>query len=158
MPAGRSCVAGFAAALVVVGTSAGVTVLGRFDRGGFWIVRSCGLGLGGWWGAGSWPVRMLSGCEGLDDDHGPAASRARMWRGSVVGLVLVVVCVFGVLGRLGMEEFTGASQVLGAPAIGEEAVVSDAMEALRQDVEQEAADELVVCEGHGLVAVGPLAR
>ena len=88
---------------MVVGTRASVTVLGRFDRRAFWIVRSCGLGLGGWWGAGSWPVRVLSGCEGLDDDHRSATSRTRLRRGSVVGVVLVVVCVFVVLGREGKE-------------------------------------------------------
>ncbi len=35
-------------------------------------------------------------------------------------------------------------------AVGEEAVVADAMEAVRQGVQQEAADELVGGEGHDL--------
>ena len=63
--------------------------LRRFDRGVFWILRSCGLGLGGWRGAGSWPVRMLSEREGVDDDHRPAAGRAELWCGCVVVLVLL---------------------------------------------------------------------
>jgi hypothetical protein len=33
--------------------------------------------------------------------------------------------------------------------------VSDAVEALRQDMDEEAADELVCCERHHLVAIGP---
>ena len=58
--------------------------------------------------------------------------------------------------RLDIEESAGACQVFGASAVGEEAIVPDAVEALWQDVEQEAADELGSLEGHGLLAVGGL--
>src|SRR5438105_14555893 len=44
-------------------------------------------------------------------------------------------------------------QVGGAPAVGEIAVVADAMEAVRQNVEQEAADELVGAKGHHLLLI-----
>src|SRR5438067_12928979 len=44
-------------------------------------------------------------------------------------------------------------QLGGAPAVGEIAVVADAMEAVRQNVEQEAADELVGAKGHHLLLV-----
>jgi len=37
---------------------------------------------------------------------------------------------------------------------GEQAVMADAVEALRQDMDEEAADELVCCERHHLVAIG----
>ena len=41
--------------------------------------------------------------------------------------------------------------VVGRGRFGEQPVVADAMEALRQDVAEEAADELTGCEGHDLV-------
>jgi hypothetical protein len=40
------------------------------------------------------------------------------------------------------EQFTRASDVVGARSAGEQAIVADAVEALRQDVDQEVADEL----------------
>ena len=43
-------------------------------------------------------------------------------------------------------------------AAGEQAVVPDAVEAAWQDVDEEAADELVGLERHGLVAAGPSIR
>jgi hypothetical protein len=42
-----------------------------------------------------------------------------------------------------VEQLTRSGDVLGAPAVGEETVVSDAVETVRQDVDEEAADELV---------------
>src|SRR5437773_6416243 len=44
-------------------------------------------------------------------------------------------------------------QLGGAPTVGEIAIVADAMEAFGQDVEQEAADELVGTKGHHLLLV-----
>ena len=41
-----------------------------------------------------------------------------------------------------------------ADMAGEQAVVSDAVEAFGQDVDEEAADELIGLEGHGLVVYG----
>ena len=41
-----------------------------------------------------------------------------------------------------------------AASAGKEAVVTDAVEALRKDVEQEAADEFVRAQCHGALAVG----
>ena len=43
-------------------------------------------------------------------------------------------------------------EVVGADMAGEQAVVADAMEAFGQDVEEEAADELIDIEGHGFMA------
>jgi hypothetical protein len=56
----------------------------------------------------------------------------------------------------GHEEFADAGDVGGAIAIGEEAVVADAVLAFGKHVDQEAANELVGRERHGLVAAGPV--
>ena len=50
------------------------------------------------------------------------------------------------------EQLAGAGEVLGAPAIGEQAVVADAVEAAGQHVDEEAADELVAGQRHDLLA------
>ena len=66
-------------------------------------------------------------------------------------------------GRLGLlwarrhgEQLASVRNVCGSVAAGEQPIVSDAMEALRQHVDQEAPDELVGRQRHGLVAGGPL--
>ena len=71
--------------------------------------------------------------------------------------------IMGWLGRgsdLGCrgDELASAGELLGASgaAIGEQTVVSDAMKALRQDVHEEAANELAGLQGHGLVSLGAL--
>ena len=60
------------------------------------------------------------------------------------------------LGHWHSEQFAGSGDVVGTSATGEQAVVSDAMEALRQHVDEEAADELARLQRHGHVAAGPL--
>jgi len=60
------------------------------------------------------------------------------------------------LGLLATEQLAGAFDVVGAGGFGEQTVVADAVEALGQDVDEEAADELVCCERHHLVAIGAL--
>ena len=52
------------------------------------------------------------------------------------------------------EQPAGVFEMAVAGGAGEQAVVADAVEALRQDVEQEAADELVGGERHDLLPVG----
>jgi|SRR6267142_4103678 hypothetical protein len=54
------------------------------------------------------------------------------------------------------EQLARVRNVCGSVAAGEQPIVSDAMEALRQRVDQEAADELVGRQRHGLVAGWPL--
>jgi hypothetical protein len=77
-----------------------------------------------------------------------------------VGLPLTAIAaavIGGVVARLWCgDEFAGAGDVLGTRAAGEEAVVADAVEAMRQDVDEEAADELVGCEGHDLLPFATL--
>ena len=50
------------------------------------------------------------------------------------------------------EHVADARYVVGTIGIGEEAVIADAMEALREDVHQEAANELTGLQSHDLVA------
>ncbi len=52
----------------------------------------------------------------------------------------------------GAQRLARAIQRRGAAAVGEDAEVADAVHPLRQDVEQEASDELVGRDGHGAVA------
>ncbi len=57
-----------------------------------------------------------------------------------------------ILWRRYVEQLTRSGDVLGAAAVGEETIVTDAVETVGQDVDQEAADELVGVERHQLVA------
>ena len=92
--------------------------------------------------------------ENLDDDHASAAAWARVREGGrLVAIFIIGICSLA-LGLLGTEQLAGACDVVGAGSLGEQAVVSDAVEALRQDMDEEATDELVCCERHHLVAIG----
>ena len=81
--------------------------------------------------------------------------------GEVTGVeLLIAIAVSGLqsgIGRLGGQHMPAASDVVAAPAIGEEAVVADAMEAVRQAVQKKAADELIGakrhCPGHAVVSI-----
>ena len=99
-----------------------------------------------WWRAR--PSRTL---EDLDDDHTTAAAGA--WRTRIrqrSGVFDLSWC-----GR--SEQLPGACDIGLAAGAGEQAVMTDAVEALRQNVEQEAANELVRAERHGALAVGAIA-
>ncbi len=92
---------------------------------------------------------FLSALEGLDDDHCSAAMWARLdedRRFRVIGGVGVIG-----LGGRHAEQFAGQGDVAGAPAIGKQSVVTDAVETVGWDVNEEAADELGYRQGHGLV-------
>jgi hypothetical protein len=54
-------------------------------------------------------------------------------------------------GRRSGEQSPAESELVGTVAVGEEAVVTDALEAVREGVKQEAADELLGGERHDLV-------
>ncbi len=83
----------------------------------------------------------MCGFEGLDDDHGSTAVGAGLGEDRRFG-VIGGVGVVGLGGRHG-EQFAGTGDVAGAAAVGKEPVMADAVEALGQDVDEEAADELV---------------
>ena len=93
-----------------------------------------------------WAVWLWSrqGCEG--DHRAAAAGAAIEWeRGDrrLGGRRRRV-------GRGNVEQLAAQCELLGAMAVGEEAVMADAMEAVRQGVQQKAADELVRVEGQDL--------
>jgi hypothetical protein len=49
---------------------------------------------------------------------------------------------------MGIEQLATAREMAAASTIGEEAIVADAMETVREGVQQKAADELIDCERH----------
>lgn len=61
------------------------------------------------------------------------------------------------MGRSDAQQFAGECEAGLTSGAGEQAVVTDAMEAAREDVEQEAADELVGRERHGALALDTIA-
>src|SRR5918994_4381565 len=93
-------------------------------------------------------TRRRAARESLDDNHAAAAARTGMREGRrLVGIGGISI------GRLALrlwhgEQLARPRDVVGAGGLGEQPVMADAMEALRQDVAEEAADELVRCEGH----------
>ncbi len=92
--------------------------------------------------------RCAATLECLDDDHAPAAARAGI-RGRLGFTVIRTACVVGLPGRLwDMEQLTGSGDILGPAAIGEQAIMADAVEPAGQHVDEEAADELVDGECH----------
>src|ERR1700686_2467484 len=95
-------------------------------------------------------ARRASAFEDLDDDHAPAATRTWMRE----RLRLGAICNTGLALWSGhIEQLSRPRDVLGTLAAGEQTIVADAVEAVRQHVDEEAADELVVRERHHL---GPL--
>ena len=94
--------------------------------------------------------------EDLDDDHASAAAWTRARQGGRLVAFIVIGISSLALGLLATEQLAGACDVVGAGGLGEQAVVADTVEALGQDVDEEAADELVCCERHHLVAIRAL--
>src|SRR6266536_6610644 len=94
--------------------------------------------------------------EGLDDDHASAAARTWMReRGRLSAIT--GICIGGlILRNRRVEQLAYPPEVVDAGAVGEQAVVADAMEPAWQHVDQEAADELVGGEGHELPPLAPL--
>ena len=102
---------------------------------------------GGWRSRGVLRCRGLaSGRDGLDGDHLPAAASRAAAQG-LAGQGFAAVAV--VAGRLGLglrlrhgEEAAAQRQLAPPVAVGEEAELADAVKAGRQQVQQEAPDEL----------------
>jgi len=93
--------------------------------------------------------------EDLDDDHATAAAWARAREGRLVAIMMIGIGSLA-LGLLATEQLAGAIDVVGAGGLGEQAVVADAVQALRQHVDEEAANELVGGERHALVSIAAL--
>jgi hypothetical protein len=104
-------------------------------------------------------ARLAAGLESLDDEHAAAAAGARAcerlcWIG-LAGLLSFCRSIGGILlsRRWGeVQERPHSLDRLGAIAASEQAVVANAVEALGQDVDEEAADELANIERHRGVA------
>jgi len=92
--------------------------------------------------------------EDLDDDHASTAAWTRVREGGRLVAIIIIGIGSLALGLLATEQLASACDVIGAGGLGEQAVVADAVEALGQDMDEEAADELLCCERHHLVAVG----
>lgn len=75
--------------------------------------------------------------------------------GEILVAVAVILCGSTVrrLGNRHAEQVAAVGELLRPVAIAEKAVVADAMEALGQDVQQEAANELVGRNGHDLLPI-----
>ena len=96
-------------------------------------------------------TRLPPAFEHLDDDHASAAAWA--WRADLDRLVGCVVS----RRRDSVQEFAGASDADLSGTAGEQTVMPDAVEPARQNVEQEAANELVGGKRHDLLPVAALA-
>jgi hypothetical protein len=75
-----------------------------------------------------------------------------------LGLVGLGAAVIGSLGlcRRHVEQAARSRDVVRARAAGEQTIVADAVEAVRQDMDQETADELAGSECHDLLAVATI--
>jgi hypothetical protein len=88
-------------------------------------------------------LRLAATREGLDDNH--AAAAARTWTRQHAGLVeRGCRCLGCYWARRHGEQLARVRHAGGAVAAGEKAIVSDAMEAFWQYVDQKAPDELAV--------------
>src|SRR5271167_3541587 len=95
--------------------------------------------------------RRLAAFESLDNDHATTAVRTGMCAGRLfiggVGRGMA-----GLILASRIEQHSRPRDVLDTLGAGEQAVVADAVEAVRQDVDEEAPDELVRAERHDLLA------
>ena len=104
-------------------------------------------------------TRRAAGLERLDDHHASAAARAGMRRllspcRAIVSLLLLRRLHRSRRHRCG-DQLAGVRQRLGfGSAARQQAVMPDAMEALRQHVQHEPADELARLQRHRLVPAG----
>src|ERR1035441_6404041 len=96
---------------------------------------------------------LLGACEDLDDEHRGWGMPAH--KGGSCEAV-ISAAVGGRPGRRLMQQLTRGGDVGLAASVGEQAVVTDAMKARGQDMQQEAADELLARQRHGLVARSPV--
>ena len=109
-------------------------------------------------GVGGRAARCAAAAKDLDNDHAAAAAgawQAMIGRDVRIGWVARLRWIDG--RRRGGDQLSGARHVGLAAGAGQQPVVANAMEALRQNVEQEAPDELIGGERHGAVPHPPVA-
>jgi len=87
----------------------------------------------------------------MTDPQQVIAGTGRPWIGLLLGRLSALGC------RWHREQWLGAGDIGLAAGAGEQAVVANAVKALRQHVEQEAPDELIGAEGHRAIALGAVA-
>ena len=102
-------------------------------------------------------MRCRTAVEGLDDVHAPAATRARMGglvvcRGAIGSLLLLRF----LRRAYRIDQFTRSRDGLGLGPTRQQPAVPDAVETVRQDVDEKSADELARVKRHALVAAGSL--
>lgn len=95
--------------------------------------------------------------QDLNDEHLSLvtdwALRQRTPGELLVPLSIVLVEVTAWLAGWHLQQLTAPGKLSSSATIGEEAVVANSLKALRENVYQEAADELLGGEGHGLALV-----
>ncbi len=97
--------------------------------------------------------------EGLDNDHGRATGFAIVGAGGWIVVSDIGFCLLyidTVIETFIADEVTQSLNIFDPDVIGEQAVVADAMEALRQHVDEKAPDKLIDRQGHGSVSITPL--
>ncbi len=98
-----------------------------------------------------WSSRLLPGCKDLDDNHASATAGARR-------ALVIWFARSGVIDRCDDVQELARKRKAGLSGRAcEKAVVPDAVEAARQDMEQEAADKLIDGERHDLLPIGAVA-
>ncbi len=112
-----------------------------------WVWRSR------WDACARWRADGSDARQDVDDGHRGTAVAAHEGRLRVADRVIRFV--LGDDGSIDVKQLTQAIQVEGSLAVGDEAVVADAMKSPWQDVQQEAAHELVGRQCHGLVPRAP---
>src|SRR5262249_47520802 len=99
------------------------------------------------WRGGRRRGRLHACGEGLDDDQTPATARAG------TGQLTRIIGAWIFLGLLddwwSAQELAKASDVGGPVAVGKQSIVADAVEPLGEDMEKEAANELMVLAAAG---------
>src|SRR5262249_61599924 len=79
------------------------------------------------------------------------------WAGQDAGVIGAKLLLIGILREWrNVQELTRASDVVGAVAIGKQAIVPDAVKAFGEDVHEEATNKFVGVERHRLPAIGPI--
>ena len=96
-------------------------------------------------------ARCAPTLEGLDDGHATTAAWTRMRERERFNGIIGICITDWTLPNRRIEQLPHSREVCGTSASGEEAVVADTMEAARQDVDEETADELIDRECHDLV-------
>ena len=100
-----------------------------------------------WWRARHW---FLASPEDLDDAHGTAAARARFTQSECGGLRFLCGRL---LRDLHAEQRTYFGEVGLAGTAGQQTIMADAMETVRENVDEETADELGCGQAHSLLPI-----